>query len=71
MIPVVFEPFRQIDSALSRKFEETGLGLSLVKTLIELHGGEVRIESAVGRGTSVSILLPASRSTEVPIMRSA
>jgi two-component system cell cycle sensor histidine kinase PleC len=44
MISMVFEPFQQIDSALARKYEGTGLGLSLVKTLVELHGGEVRIE---------------------------
>jgi two-component system cell cycle sensor histidine kinase PleC len=71
MIPLAFEPFRQIDSALSRKFEGTGLGLPLVKTLVELHGGEVRIESALGKGTAVFILFPASRCLAVPTTRSA
>jgi signal transduction histidine kinase len=60
-IPLVFEPFRQVDSTLSRKYEGTGLGLPLVKTLVELHDGEVTIESALGKGTSVFIFLPASR----------
>jgi signal transduction histidine kinase len=60
MIPLVFQPFRQVDSALARKFEGTGLGLSLVKTLIELHGGAVRIESALEKGTSAVISFPAS-----------
>jgi signal transduction histidine kinase len=64
MIPLAFEPFRQIDSALSRKFEGTGLGLSLVKTFIELHGGEVRLESTLGKGTSVFIVFPAARCIE-------
>jgi signal transduction histidine kinase len=71
MIPLAFEPFRQIDSTLSRKFEGTGLGLPLVKTLVELHGGEVRIESALRKGTAVFILFPASRCLGVPIVRSA
>jgi two-component system cell cycle sensor histidine kinase PleC len=56
----VFEPFRQIDSALSRKFEGTGLGLSLVKKLVDLHGGQVRMESTLGKGTSVFVRLPMS-----------
>ena len=60
-IPQVFEPFRQIDSTLSRKYEGTGLGLSLVKTLVELHGGDVRIESAPGKGTAVFVTLPTAR----------
>jgi signal transduction histidine kinase len=60
MLPLVFEPFRQIDSDLARKFDGTGLGLSLVKTFIELHGGEVRIESELARGTAVFISFPAA-----------
>jgi two-component system cell cycle sensor histidine kinase PleC len=71
MIPVVFEPFRQVDSALSRKFEGTGLGLSLVKTLIELHDGEVVMESILNKGTSVTISFPASRCVTVPTALSA
>ena len=46
-IALAFEPFRQIDSTLARKFEGTGLGLPLVKTLIELHGGDVTLESGL------------------------
>jgi signal transduction histidine kinase len=61
MIPLMFEPFQQVDSALSRKYEGTGLGLSLVKKLIELHEGDVQIESTLGHGTSASIRFPASR----------
>ena len=71
MIPLAFEPFRQIDSALSRKYEGTGLGLPLVKKLIELHEGEVRLESISGKGTSVFISFPASRCIPVPTARSA
>ena len=63
MLPLVFEPFRQIDSALARKYEGTGLGLSLVKTFVELHGGTVRIESKLSEGTAVFVLFPAARCT--------
>ncbi|HUN53455.1 MAG TPA: ATP-binding protein [Candidatus Sulfotelmatobacter sp.] len=60
-IPKVLEPFRQVDSALSRKFQGTGLGLSLTKRLIELHGGTLAIESELGKGTTVTIRFPARR----------
>jgi two-component system, cell cycle sensor histidine kinase PleC len=71
MIPVALEPFRQIESALSRKFEGTGLGLSLVKSLIESHGGQVTIESILEKGTSVSLLFSASRCVADPVARTA
>jgi signal transduction histidine kinase len=60
-IPIALEPFRQIDSSLSRKFEGTGLGLSLVKSLVEHHEGRLEIESAVGSGTTVRVFFPRSR----------
>jgi len=60
-IPIALQPFRQIDSALSRKHAGTGLGLPLTKGLVELHGGTISIESEPGIGTTVSIGLPASR----------
>jgi PAS domain S-box-containing protein len=55
------EPFGQVDSSLSRKYEGSGLGLPLVKSIAELHGGTLEIESAPGRGTTVTVNLPASR----------
>ena len=58
-VPMVFEPFRQVDSKLSRKFEGTGLGLSLVRSMVELHGGTVHLESEMDKGTTVFISLPA------------
>jgi len=60
LIPIVFEPFRQVDSTLGRKFEGTGLGLSLVRRLVELHGGTVALESVVDKGTVVSMALPGA-----------
>ncbi len=58
-IPKALEPFRQIDSPLSRKVEGTGLGLSLVKNLAELHGARIFIESVLNVGTRVRISFPA------------
>jgi two-component system cell cycle sensor histidine kinase PleC len=60
-IPAALEPFRQIDSPLSRNCEGTGLGLSLVRSLAELHEAQLEIESAPGRGTTVSLVFPRSR----------
>jgi signal transduction histidine kinase len=47
----LFQPFVQLDSSLSRQYSGTGLGLSLVKRLAELHGGSVSVESQVGKGS--------------------
>lgn len=54
----LFQPFTQIDSGLSRKFEGTGLGLVMVKLLAELHGGTVAVASAEMRGARFSAWLP-------------
>ena len=71
MLPTVFEPFRQIDSAIARKLEGTGLGLALVKSLMELHDGDVAIESAPAKGTSVYVSFPKSRCVPVKKAQSA
>ena len=60
-IPKALSKFGQIDSALSRKYEGTGLGLSLSKALIELHGGSLDLQSELGKGTTVTIRLPSHR----------
>jgi PAS domain S-box-containing protein len=60
-VPLALTPFRQINSGLQRRYEGTGLGLPIAKQLIELHGGELVIESEPGAGTTVSFLLAASR----------
>jgi signal transduction histidine kinase len=70
-IALVFEPFRQVDCDLSRKFEGTGLGLTLVKSLIEIHDGTVRIESVLNKGTCVTIRFPAARCAETSLAHTA
>jgi signal transduction histidine kinase len=57
----VFEPFVQLDSALHRKYEGTGLGLSLTRRLIEMHGGSIALESKMYVGTTATIELPIER----------
>ncbi|HLO47032.1 MAG TPA: PAS domain S-box protein [Kamptonema sp.] len=54
----LFQPFIQIDSALNRQYAGTGLGLALVKRIVELHGGEVGLTSEVGVGSCFTIYLP-------------
>jgi signal transduction histidine kinase len=60
-IEQALKPFGQVDNGLSRKFEGTGLGLPLAKSLVELHGGTLSIVSEQGVGTVVSVVLPAWR----------
>ena len=55
------EAFGQVDSSLSRKYEGTGLGLPLTRALVELHGGRLEIDSALGDGTRVTASFPAER----------
>ena len=59
-IQKLFKPFVQIDSALNRQYEGTGLGLSLVKQMVELHGGKVGLTSELGIGSRFFIELPYS-----------
>jgi signal transduction histidine kinase len=57
-ISLALQPFTQIDTSLSRRFEGTGLGLPLTKALVELHSGELKLQSRRGVGTTASICLP-------------
>jgi len=54
----LFKSFVQIDSRLSRQYEGTGLGLTLVARLVEMHGGSVSVESQLGRGSRFTVSLP-------------
>jgi CheY-like chemotaxis protein len=54
----IFDEFYQLDTATTRQVEGTGLGLSLTRRLVELHGGDIRVESEVGHGSVFTFQLP-------------
>jgi signal transduction histidine kinase len=54
----VFEEFKQVGRDYTKKAEGTGLGLALTRRFVELHGGEVRLDSAPGKGSTFTVLLP-------------
>ncbi|GLC30912.1 MASE3 domain-containing sensor histidine kinase [Clostridium omnivorum] len=58
-LAIIFERFRQVDKSLARNNEGSGIGLSLVKSLVEIHGGQINVSSEYGKGTEFVISLPA------------
>lgn len=64
-LPLLFEPFCQLDSGLNRKFPGTGLGLALTRSLARLHGGDVTVESRLGQGSTFILHLPDLPSEEL------
>ena len=69
-LPRLCAPFEQVTGQFESDQKGTGLGLALVKSLVELHGGEVQIRSEVGVGTTVTVLLPEDRGGQLlPAMR--
>lgn len=70
-IPVVMSAFGQADNFVTRHHRGTGLGLPLVKSLAEAHGGTFKLESQLGAGTTATVRLPASRVVARPAKRQA
>jgi len=65
-LPRVFDVFYQVDGSSTREFGGAGLGLAIVKSYVEAHGGEVSVESTVGKGTTFTLVLPVeARGTAV------
>ena len=64
-LPLLFEPFRQLDSGLNRNFPGTGLGLALTQSLAHLHGGDVKVKSTLGQGSEFTLCLPDWRQEEL------
>ncbi|WP_406656215.1 HAMP domain-containing sensor histidine kinase [Methanolobus sp. ZRKC2] len=56
----IFDPFKQVDSCLSGKNEGTGLGLAIVRKFVDMHGGEIYVESEFGKGSVFTFNLPVS-----------
>ena len=61
----IFEAFQQVDSSTTRKHDGSGLGLSIVKQLTGLMGGQVTLESQAGQGSTFTVLLPLISEREI------
>jgi PAS domain S-box-containing protein len=60
-IEIVLQPFGQVESAHTRSHDGTGLGLPITKSLAEMHGGSMTVESEVGKGSVITVRFPAKR----------
>ncbi len=58
----IFEPFHQLDGSSTRRYGGVGLGLALVKKIVEAHGSAVYVASEVGKGTLIAFKLPIAES---------
>jgi PAS domain S-box-containing protein len=65
-LPVLFERFRQADPSAGRRHGGLGIGLSLVRQLVELHGGRITATSSVGEGATFTVVFPSWAEAEVP-----
>ena len=66
-LPVIFLPFEQVGSRYGRANGGSGLGLTLVRSLTELHGGTCRIDSEIDMGTLVTVFFPAAQAPALPV----
>lgn len=58
---MIFDRFKQVDKSLSRNAEGTGIGLSLVKSIVELHGGSISVKSEFGKGSVFTVMIPSAK----------
>lgn len=63
-IPKLFQPFSQLESPYTKRYEGTGLGLALTKRLVELHGGTIWVESEFGKGSRFTFVIPVKKTED-------
>lgn len=68
-INIIFDRFKQVDKSLSRSAEGSGMGLSLSKAIVELHGGKIGVESIIGKGSIFYFTLPVRKINQKNILR--
>ena len=62
-------PFEQVESQLTKRHQGSGLGLAIAKSLVQMHGGAMRIRSKLGQGTMVVVRLPAEARPQMRVER--
>ncbi len=67
----IFDQFYQVDGSLSREYPGVGLGLSIARSIVEWHGGEILVQSEVGKGSRFTVVLPTTASDASVITRSS
>ena len=65
-LPLIFEEFTQLDSSSTRRFDGAGMGLAVVRGLVDLLGGSIEVSSEVGQGAAFSVSLPAASVDRIP-----
>lgn len=70
-VDLALSPFGQVDGSRTRWREGTGLGLPIARSLVELHGGQIKMQSEKGKGTEVAVLLPSAQKLSVREARDA
>jgi signal transduction histidine kinase len=63
-LDTIFDEFRQVDASYTRKYEGTGLGLTISKTITEMHNGQIAVASEVGVGSTFRVSFPIAKGSK-------